>query len=353
MTALTGRNRTLALLGGATLVFALLAGAALFQRAQESAPQFAPEPLFPGLSGRINELGEIALTTKDASFHVRATDQGWVVVEKDSFPADFSVIRAHAVGIATLETLEPRTANPELHDRIGLGAPDAGGDAVRIALTDRAGQPLADVLVSTTPLPPEPDGRSRLYVRRTNEAQSWLARATLSPRTELADWLDKNVVAITRDRVQSVTVTPAGSPAYTVQRASADDVDFALVNMPAGRELTFPGSANSVALGMVDFTFDDVAAAVEADFVRAAQHVTKTFDGLTITARIAPKGEDQWATVTALASNAEKQAEATAINANVQGRAFKLPQFKSSVLTTTRDSITKPIGGGTPAPTAP
>jgi hypothetical protein len=351
--SLGGRNRVLAILGGATVLFGILAGLALFQRAEESGPQSEPQPLFPGLTARINDLGEIAVTTKTMSFHVRSTDQGWVVVEKNAFPADFSIIRTTAVGVASLETLSAMTATPELHARLGLGAPDAGGDAVRIALADRAGQPMADVLVSTTPQRPEPDGRNRLYVRRSNENQSWLARTNLMLRTELADWLAKNVVAITRDRIQSVTVTPTTGPAYTVSRASADDVDYTLANMPAQRELSFPGSANSVALALVDFTFDDVAPAGDIDFARAVQHSTKTFDGLTVTVRVADKDGQHWASVAAQADNPEKQMEAAAINAKVTGRAFKLPEFKSSILTSTRDSLLKPIGGGTETPTAP
>jgi hypothetical protein len=258
-----------------------------------------------------------------------------------------------AVGVASLETLEPRTANPELHARLGLVAPENGGEAVRISLADRAGQPMADVLVSTTPQQQEPDGRNRLYVRRGAENPSWLARGTLTPRTQPADWLDKNAVPLTRDRIQAVTVTPVAGPAYTVSRAVKEEVDFVLADIPARRELSYPGAANSVALAALDFEFDDVAPIGDVDFARAAQHVTKTFDGLTLLVRIAQKGEEHWAAVTAQAGNAEKQAEAAAINARLAGRALKLPEFEASVFTTTRDSMLKPVGGGTALPTAP
>jgi hypothetical protein len=348
----TGRNRSLLVLGGLTVFFGLLAGIALFQRAADSRPQNEPEPLFPGVTARINDLGAVTVTTKDGSVEARATDQGWVLPAKDNFPADFNTVRAMAVGVAGLETIEPATANPELHARLGLVAPDAGGDAVRIALADRNGQALADVLVSTTPQPPEPDGRNRLYVRRATENQSWLARTTLTPRTNVADWLDKNIVPVTRARVASAAVTPPTGPAYTVSRASAEAVDFSLANMPAQRELTYPGAANNTAFAAVDFEFDDVAPLVEADFARAAQHVTSTYDGLTITVRIAKKGEEDWATVTATADNAERETEAAAINAKTMGRTFRLPSFRASQFTTARDILLKPIGGGTPV-TAP
>jgi hypothetical protein len=353
MKTLSGRDRNLAILGGATILFGVLAGLALFQRAQEAAPQFTPEPLFPGLTARINDLGAVTITTKDGSVEARATDQGWVLPAKTNFPADFAVVRQMAVGVASLEVLEPRTANPELHARLGLVAPDSGGDAVRIALADRNGQPMADVLVSPTPQQQQPDGRNTLYVRRAAENESWLARGTLTPRTQPADWLAKNIVPLTRDRIQSVTVTPANGAAYTVSRSVKEEVDFLLANMPAQRELSYPGAANSVALAAMDFEFDDVAPAADVDFARAAQHATKTFDGLTLTIRIAQKGEERWAAVTAQADNAEKQAEAATINARLAGRAFKLPEFEASLLTTTRDSMIKPIGGGTVLPTAP
>jgi hypothetical protein len=352
MANLTGRNRTLVVLGGATILFAVLAGVALVQRSQDSVPPSAPQALFPELAARVNDLGAITVTNKDGSVEARATDQGWVIPARNNFPANFATIRSMAAGVASLETVQQMTANPELHARLGLGAPDTGGDAVRIALADTAGQPLADVLVSTTPQRPEPDGRGRLYVRRMGENQSFLARGTLTPRTMLADWLDKSVASVTRDRIQSATVTPAGGMAYTVSRPTADTVDFALNTMPAQRELSFPGSANSVALALVNFEFDDVAPLLEADFARAAQHSTKTFDGLTVNVRVAAKGAENWATVSAVADMADKQMEAEAINAKAMGRAFRLPEYKASLFTTARDTLIKPIGGGTPT-TAP
>ena len=51
-------------------------------------------------------------------------------------------------------------------------------------------------------------------------------------------------------------------------------MDFTLANMPAQRELSFPGSANSVALALVDFTFDDVGPAADIDFARSTSNTT-------------------------------------------------------------------------------
>ena len=62
---------------------------------------------------------------------------------------------------------------------------------------------------------------------------------------------------------------------------------------------------------------------------------------------------DHWATVTANATNPMVQAEATAINARLGGWAFKLPDFKVTQFTATRDSLLKEPDEGKPAAATP
>jgi hypothetical protein len=345
-------RRVLLVLGGVTVLFAALAGLAVMQRNAEEVPKFTARPLFPGLAARLNELGEVAITTQSAAFHVRLVNGKWGVVERGNFPADFAAVRRTSIGVADIELLEPKTARPELHELLGLRAPAQGGNAVRITLTDRAGKPMADVLVGMTQ-GSEPDGRNRLYVRKAAENQSWLARASLSPAGNIADWIDKHPLSLERARISGATVTPPTGPAYTISRASKDEQDFRMENLPAGRELSFAGSVNPVAAGLVDFTFEDVQPAASVDFSRAATHVTRTFDGLTVTTRIARKDGADWAQLTAAGTRPETQTEAGEINARLSAWALKLPGFEADTLLAARDSLLKaPEGAARPAPAA-
>jgi hypothetical protein len=243
-----------------------------------------------------------------------------------------------------------RTARPDWHSYLGLTAPDKGGDATEVKLADASGKVLADLLIGHTEGAADELGRTAVYVRRPDENQTWLTRGYLAPKTAAADWLDKSVINIARDRVKGAMITPPTGPSYTLARDSKDAPDFKLLDLPKGRALSFEGSPDGVAGAMVGFTFDDVAKAGDFDFSKASQSVTNTFDGLDLTTKIATKGMDHWATVTANATNPMVQAEATAINARVGGWAFKLPDFKVTQFTATRDSLLKPLGEDNPKP---
>ena len=349
------RRRNLLLLGGVTVVFVALAVLAVMQQASSLAPKFEQRPFFPGLTDRINNVGEIAIQSKSGSFHVKLTQGKWVIVEKGGFPADAGQVRSAAIGVADLTTLEPKTNRADWLNYVGLGAPDKGGDGVDVTLTDTMGKPLADVLVGKSQGAADELGRTTLYVRRPNENQTWLARGNLAPKPNAADWLDKNVIAIARDRVKGATVTPPTGPAYTLSRDSKDQQDFKLLDLPPGRQLSFEGSPDGVGSALIGFDFDDVAKADTVDFSKAAQSVTHTFDGLDVTVKIADKGMEKWATITAESTNPMTQNEAMAINARLGGWAFKLQQSKADQFVATRETLLKPPGGpATPAtPKAP
>jgi hypothetical protein len=349
------RRRNLMILAGITALFVALAVVAVLQQASSLAPKFEQRPFFPGLTDSINTVGEVAIQSKSGTFHVRLMQGKWVVVEKGGFPADAAQVRAVAIGMAGLTTLEPKTNRADWLNFVGLGAPDKSGDGIDVRLTDIMGKPMADVVVGKSQGAADELGRTTLYVRRPNENQTWLARGNLAPKPNAADWLDKNVIAIARDRVKGASVTPPTGPAYTLSRDSKDQQDFKLLDMPPGRQLSFEGSPDGVGSALIGFDFDDVAKADTVDFSKAAQSVTHTFDGLDVTVKIASKGMDHWATITAEGTNPMTQNEAMAINARLAGWAFKLQQSKADQFVATRETLLKPPGSpATPAaPKAP
>jgi len=345
------RKRNLAILGAVTAFFFILAIVAVIQQARSLAPKFESRPFFPGLAEHINDLGAITVTSKSGTFHLQLQQGKWVVVEKNSFPADVGQIRGIAVGVADLTMLEPKTGRADWLTYVGLGAPDKGGDAVNLTLADMSGKPMAEVLVGRSQGAADELGRQTLYVRRPNENQSWLARGALTPKPNAADWLDQNVINIAAARVKGASVTPAMGPAYTLSRDTKDQQDFKLVELPAGRSLSFDGSPDGVAGAIVGFTIEDVDKAGSFDFSKAPQSVFHTFDGLDVTVKIATKGMDHWATIAAVGMNPATQTEATAINARLNGFAFKLPEMKMEQIVSPREVLLKPPGG--PATTAP
>jgi hypothetical protein len=338
------RQKNLVILGGVTLLMVLLAVVAVYQRAAALAPQFEPRALFPGIAGQLSGLSEIEVTNKTGTLHIRPMDGRWVVVERDNYPADPQQIRLAGEGLRDLQVIEAKTSRADWLNYLGLGAPPQG-DATQMKLT--AGSTvLADVLIGQSQGTPDALGRTSMYVRKPNENQSWLARGYLVPKAGAQDWLDKTAVVIPRDRVKGAVVDPADGPSYTLSRDNKEAMDFKMVDLPRGRELSFEGSPDGVAGAIVGFVYQDVAKADTINFMNAPSSVFNTFDGLNITVRVATKGMERWAMISADATNPMVQGEADMINARNNGWAYRIDEMKANQIVATRETLLRPMGGG-------
>ncbi len=339
------RRRRLAILAAIAVVLLLFAILALWRQSEQLAPKYAHTPLFPDLPHLARNVAHIHIAAKSGSFDVAfKPNKGWVITSPNDLPASFEQVNRTIVGMANIETLEPKTARADWLHYLGLDAPPKG-DGVLISLADQKGQALAAIIAGKSEDIGEQTGASGLFVRKPDSTQSWLAKTTLQPKSNVSDWYDKNLLDIDRARIAQTDVTPAGSPAYTVKRDKPKDTEFKLVNVPAGRELADPGAANGVAGAILNLTFDDAKPAKGFDFSKAARLVTHTFDGLTISVQTIQQGQDYWATISAEAApgKAAAQREAQAINAKTSGWAYKLPPFKGQQLTDTLETLLKPL----------
>jgi len=346
------RRRNLLILGGVTLLFVLLALIAVYQRAALLAPKFAPRALFPGLTGQLTGLNEVEVASKTGTIHIRKMDGRWLVTERDSFPADVMIVNSAGDGLAGLQVIEPKTSRADWLNFLGLGAPPMG-DATQLKLSDASGKVLASLLIGQMQGTPDESGRSLVYVRKPDENQAWLARGYLTPKAAIADWLDKNVVNIARDRLKGAVVTPAMGPAYTLSRDAKEAMDFKMLDLPRGRALSFEGSPDGVASAILGFTFQDVGKAEQINFANAPQTVFNTFDGLNVTVKVATKGMEHWATISAAATNPMVQGEADRINARNNGWAYKIEEFKANQIVAARETLLRPADApGAAAPPA-
>src|SRR5215472_17485779 len=171
------RRRNLAILAGATLVMVLLAIAALWQEAAETSSHFTPRAFFPGLAGKLNDAAHVRVESKKGAFDVALTPKGWVVTSRNNYPASIDQIRQTLVGMAALETIEPKTARADWLHYLDLDAPPKGNGVIG------------------------------LFVRKPDETQSWLVSSPFEPKADASDWMDKAVMNVDRARIQEVDVT--------------------------------------------------------------------------------------------------------------------------------------------------
>lgn len=352
------RRRNLAILAGIAVVTIVLAILALWHQQSESEQRYVSEAFFPKLAQHVRQIADIRISSKSGTFDVAfKPDAGWVLPQHDDYPASFERLRETVVGMAALQTIEPKTARRDWLPLVNLDAPPKG-NGVEISLLDEKGNVIASIVAGKTVDIGDQSGAQGLFARKPDSNQAWLLRSVFEPKANPAQWLDKNVLDVDRARIREVDVDPAGGTSFVVLRAHPSDQDFTPTSIPAGRQLAYDGAADGVGAAITEFSFDDVKPARDLDFSdssKTSQVVTKTFDGLTVTLQVIHPGQDYWATISAEGAPGNMMAakEAREIDGHANGWAYKLAAYKGQVFMTTLESLLKPIGGAAPAQQPP
>jgi len=204
-----------------------------------------------------------------------APDARWGVEQRAGYPVDGARLRRLLLSLAEAKIAEEKTSDPERYASLGvqdLEAADAEG--VRIQ-TD---PPHVNLIVGKRGV-----GAQSNYVRRTGESQSWLIDAALDVPTTPEDWLHKDLLDVSADRIQSAAVTLQGAQTYTASKAARADADFKVEGLPRGKQLSSSTAANSTATALVGLKLDDVQPAAAFEAGAADAHAEfKTFDGLIV-----------------------------------------------------------------------
>lgn len=348
------RRRNLLVLALIAAVMVVLAIFALVHQSRQVAPHYTPRTFLQGLASKVRDVARIRLDSKSGAVDVMfKPDRGWIVASHDDYPASFEKVRETLVGLAAMQTIEPKTARPDWLHYLDLTPPPAG-DGIVITLEDGHGRSVASIITGKNEDIGDPSGGVGLFVRRANSNQSWLVRSVFTPKAVPADWLDKQVIDVDTSKIQEADINPLNGPSYELRRDKPSDPDLKLVNLPKGREISYPGAADGIAGTLANFAFDDVKPARDFDFSdgHAARLVARTFDGLVVTMQAIKQGQDYWATVSADAAtdkvNAQRQART--IDSRASGWAYKLPPYKGQQIMTTLESLLKPLPEKSPAP---
>jgi hypothetical protein len=341
------RRRNLVVLAFIAAVMVVLAVLALVHQSRQVAPHYTPRSFLPGLASQVRDVARIRLDSKSGTVDVVfKPEHGWIVASHDDYPASFEKVRETLVGLAAMQTIEPKTARPDWLHYLDLTSPPKG-DGIQITLQGGRGRTLASVITGKNEDIGDPSGAVGLFVRRADSRQSWLVRSVFTPKTTPTDWLDKQVIDVDATKIQQADVDPMNGPSYELRRDKPGDSDLKLVNLPNGREISYPGAADGIAGTISNFTFDDIKPARAFDFSdgHATRLVARTFDGLIVTLQAIKQGNDFWATVSADAvpGKAAAQQQARMIDSRASGWAYKLPPYKGQQIMTTLDSLLKPL----------
>lgn len=221
---------------------------------------------------------------------------GWVLPDKEGYPAATQPLGDLLRGLAEAEKVEARTANPQLHARLGLSDEGDGAQATRLRV-ELSGGDVLDLRIGN----PATHGAGQL-VRRADEDQVWLTNRNIDlPTTELA-WLDRRITRIPFGSIRELDVHYADGERLTVYREDRSKANLKVRQLPKERALPFEAAANGMATLFANLQLNDALPLEQLPFDRERpllRFTLQTFDDGRLDGAIYQHGEQYWLTLPA------------------------------------------------------
>ncbi len=316
---MTARREKL-LLGASILVIVLAIW--LSSKHTGTRETLAGDPVLAGLdNASLNSVTEIRLSRGDGTrTTLKKGSSEWTVAERD-YPADSGKVRKLLLDLAALNVVEEKTRVPDNYPALGVeDVTSAKATGTRIdAVTPSRTYSL---IVGKS------SGAKSGFVRVVNSQPSLLAAPLITPDADPRRWLEHSLLDIAQERIKEVAVKPADGPGYTAGRTSKDHSDFAVSDIPKGRELSSPAVADPIAGSLASLSIDDVQHTPATAAGNAAHATFRTFDGLEIAVEGRKDGSRTLVSFAPRSTAKETEAEAQSLAARLKGWEFEIPSYK-------------------------
>ncbi|MCR9175173.1 MAG: hypothetical protein NXI19_04130, partial [Alphaproteobacteria bacterium] len=179
-------RRTVTVLGSLALLTSIGAGLAVSYELLEARRTVSSEPAFPAMDSDMEGVNVIQLKRADGSetgtVTLAKTGDGWIVEERDGYPARAEWVRELLFDLSQLQLIEEKTAEPRKFDRLNLmDVAQNGSNSTRLVVSTAEGDTLVDAHFGKT-RDSASGGDPMIYLRRTDEHQTYLAEGELNLR---------------------------------------------------------------------------------------------------------------------------------------------------------------------------
>ena len=312
------------------LVVVLLGLLAVFELDDRRDSGGAGEPFLEGFVENANDVNRVDLrfAGDEPGFSIRRDGDTWLVDARDNYPADFEKLASLVSSLANARIEERKTSDPDKYGQLGVDDPASGGSGIGITLS---GEGFSyDVIVG------KQAQRTYRYARIASDATSYLIDQDLDVHASPDEWLTDGIVDIGADRVRQVTIEHADGETIRIEKASRDDTNFTVVDIPDGRELSYESVGNGIAGALTNLSFDEVRKAQAADSSATASF--ETWDGLRIIATVVPEDAAAWLSFSAAAGSFEDGkerdvplSEVDEINARLGNWQYRVADYKKNL----------------------
>jgi len=277
-------NKNLTILGIVAVVMVLWAMVQSRVSKMSGGEPARPAYLIQGLDPA--RVDNIVIGTGEAAFTLKRRNNGFVVVDKDNYPAKTSEINSLITKCLDIQTSEFVTDNPANHEDLEV-TEEKARSVVKFMTADPNSTLLTGVIVGKTK---ELGQGSYVRLLLSNPALSnkvyvvsnapWFAGGAV-------DYINKELIAEKREDIESVTVSSLNGQ-YTL-RAGEGSQDIVLDNIPAGKKLK-SSEAQSVFTALTSLRFDEVKK-ISSDLTFDKQYMCRLKDSTVYALRIAQKDD--------------------------------------------------------------
>ena len=277
-------NKNLTILGIVAVIMVLWAMVQSRISNRPGAEPDRPVYLIQGLDPA--RVDSIVIGTGDAAFTLKRRNNGFVVVDKDNYPAKTSEINSLITKCLEIQTTEFVTDNPSNHEDLEV-TEEKARSVVKFMKADPNSSLLTGVIIGKTKelgqgsyirlLSSDSASSNKVYV--TSNAP-WFGGGAMN-------YVDQELISAKREDIESVTVSSLNGP-YTLKTKEGSQ-DIILDNIPAGKKLK-SSDAQSVFTALTSLRFEDVNK-ISSDMVFDKQYMCRLKDSTVYALRIAQKDD--------------------------------------------------------------
>ncbi|MDD5011253.1 MAG: DUF4340 domain-containing protein [Phycisphaerae bacterium] len=192
-------------------------------------------------------IAKISIGRGGEAFTLGRAGSGFVVEDKDNYPADTKMINNLLTSCFDIRTVELYTQDEANYKDLGVAEEDAQGV---VKFFDVNGKIITGVIIGKD----SPSG-GMYYGRKVGEKGVYVMENVPWPGASPLEYIDKSLITINKTEIASITVTsPEGS--YNLA-AEANSTDAAIKELPAG-EKEKKNECNQVFSAIMNLRFDDV-----------------------------------------------------------------------------------------------
>jgi len=309
----------------AVIVVGLIATFLIMDQGRNSKSAFTT--LVPELKSQINDINSVMIQSADDTVTIAKSGDTWTVRERSDYAADVGALRGLIIALADARIIEQKTSKPEKYYLIGVNDPeDEKSEAVEVTIE---GEGFEHVVILG-----KVAQSSFRYARVASEAQSVLIDQNPDLPDDAGGWLVQDLLAIAAERVNRITIEHSDGETIEIEKDPESPGSFNVVNIPAGRELSYAGVANGIGGILSDLSLDDVREAAEKPVTPDVIVSFSIDDGMAITAAIVLDDGTSWISIEATGDEIAEgvPSEADRINSRVAGWQYTLPDYKTNLL---------------------